>query len=376
MIIVNNSIPGIVREIVISEPKKEDEKKKAEKGELIKVSYNLPSKKKELTIKKEDREKFLRELSLSMSSIDKFKKKKKSADTVLRLFKKPSLYAKTSNRIFSDLSKKIIEKPYIEELNLNLRKANMPYLINTYVSMAFMSALIGFFAGILAFIVLIFFSENIKDILLSFLVIPGTPLVVLISFYFYPFLEKGSISKKINQELPFVAIHMSAIAGSGIEPSQIFKIIAMSDEYKYSRQEFKKVVNQVNVYGYDLVNALKNASRSTSSSRISELFNGLATTISSGGSLTEFLDKRADTLLFEYRLERERFTKTAETFMDIYISVVIAAPMIMMLMLVLISISGISIGIPIDMLGIVIILIVALINFMFLVVLHLKQPSY
>jgi flagellar protein FlaJ len=138
----------------------------------------------------------------------------------------------------------------------------------------------------------------------------------------------------------------------------------------------KKVLNQVNVYGFDLVNALKNSARTTSSQKMAELFNGLATTISGGGNLVDFLDKRTETLLFDYKLEREKSTKNAETFMDIYISIVIAAPMIMMLLLILMGVSNINIGITTDVLTILMIAGVFLINLVFIVVLHLKQPTY
>ena len=194
--------------------------------------------------------------------------------------------------------------------------------------------------------------------------------------YFYPYFEAKGFEEKINQELPFVTIHMSAIASSGIEPTQIFKIIALSADYPNTNKEFRKIVNQVNVYGYDLINALKNTARETSSRKLSELLNGMATTISGGGSLSEFLDKRAETLLFEYKLEREKFTKSAETLMDIYISIVIAAPMIMTLLLVLISVSGFGMGLSLKLLTMVMISIVALINIIFLAFLHLRQPAY
>ena len=130
------------------------------------------------------------------------------------------------------------------------------------------------------------------------------------------------------------------------------------------------------MYGYDLITALKNTARETSSRRLSELLNGIATTISGGGSLSEFLDKRAESLLFRYRLERERKTKSAETFMDIYISIVIAAPMIMTLLLILIFISGMEIGLSLLQLSVVIISVVSTINLIFLVFLHLSQPGY
>lgn len=390
--IINNSIPDLISNLDSPAKEKKAEEKiqenEEEKSSLIRVSYSLPGGRKYVTINEKDRSRFLKDLSLSLSAIKKIRKPEKRKDLELRLFKKPSFYAKISNRFFSDYGSKLSNKESLKEVGIDMRKANMPFLLNTYISMGLMSAVLSIFAAIVLFIVLIFFKINfdfpffhatefsLGRILLNLLIIPAFLLITLISFYFYPALEKSSIEKKINQELPFVAIHMSAIAGSGIEPSHIFKIIALGEEYPYSRQELKKVINQINVYGYDLVNALKNAARSTASKKIAELFNGFATTISSGGRLTEFLDKRAETLLFEYRLERERFTKTAETFMDIYISVVIAAPMIMMLMLVLINISGISIGLSISALTLVIVLIVALINIIFLVVLHLKQPSY
>ena len=113
----------------------------------------------------------------------------------------------------------------------------------------------------------------------------------------------------------------------------------------------------------------------TPSSRFAELLNGIATTIDSGGSLSDFFDKRANTLLFEYKIEREKYTKSAETFMDIYISVVIAAPMIIMLLLIMMSISGLGVALSSSGITLVMVLGVTMINALFLTFLHLKQTS-
>ncbi|MEK6884177.1 MAG: hypothetical protein AABY22_31395, partial [Nanoarchaeota archaeon] len=81
-------------------------------------------------------------------------------------------------------------------------------------------------------------------------------------------------------------------------------------------------------------------------------------------------------LLFEYKLDRERRNKTAETFMDIYISVVIAAPMILMLLLIIIKASGLGgINLGIGPLTLIILAIISVINIIFLIILHLKQPK-
>ena len=127
--------------------------------------------------------------------------------------------------------------------------------------------------------------------------------------------------------------------------------------------------------GHLLVNALRNISFNSPSSRLAELFNGLATTITSGGDLPEFFDERAKTLLFEYRLEKEKYIKSAETFMDIYISVVIAAPMILMLLLMMMKISGLGIALSTSMITLTMIAGVSLMNIVFLAFLHLKQPG-
>lgn len=193
--------------------------------------------------------------------------------------------------------------------------------------------------------------------------------------YFYPSLEAKSAGNKIDQELPFAAIHMSSIAGSMIDPSKIFSIILTTKEYPHIEKEFIKLLNEINLLGYDLVTALRNSALNSPSKKLSELFNGIATTISSGGNLSEFFAKRAETLLFEYRIEREKRTRSAETFMDIYISVVIAAPMILMLLLMMMKISGLGLQLSAGMITLIMVLGVTVINIAFLTFLHLKQSA-
>jgi flagellar protein FlaJ len=219
-------------------------------------------------------------------------------------------------------------------------------------------------------------KESFMAIFLKvFWVIIALPLITFIGVYFYPAAEKNYMENKINQEIPFATIHMSAISQSMIEPSKIFSIIISTGEYPFLQREFTKIINQVNVYGYDLVTALRNVAFYNPSQKLSDLLNGLATTINSGGRLPEFFDKRAQSLLFDYRVEREKYTKTSETFMDIYISLVIAAPMILMLLLIMMRISGLGVPISTSMITLLMIFGVATINALFLIFLQLKQPQ-
>ena len=136
-----------------------------------------------------------------------------------------------------------------------------------------------------------------------------------------------------------------------------------------------KIINEINVYGMDFVSALRNVASNSPSLRLTELLNGIATTINSGGSLPDFFEKRSQSLLFEYRIEREKNTKSAETFMDIYISVVIAAPMILMLLLIMMRVSGLGVSMSTSMITLMMVMGVTTVNILFLTFLQLKQPQ-
>jgi len=375
--IINDSIPQILNSISVAKPlpaaATASPANNKNKKPLEKINFESAEGKVEVVLSPKKREEFLKEISISEDLIKRLKKKEKKVKEERKEFKAARGYLKLSNRFFQNLSISLINKGYFKPLALNLKKSNIDILFQTYVAMILFTTFISIIAGLLLTAVLFFFNAGLGFLIVTPIIIP---IITFLSVYQYPSSEKNSIERKIERELPFAVIHMSAISGSGIEPAQIFRIIGLGREYPNLAKEIRKVLNQINLYGYDLVTALNNISKGTSSEKLAELFSGLATTITSGGNLNEFFAKRAETLLNDYRLEREKFTKIAETFMDIYISVVIAAPMILMLLVVIISISGIKVAFTSGQLTTAIILIIVLINIIFLGVLHLKQPKY
>jgi len=310
--------------------------------------------------------------------IKRLKKKKKEI--------KPSGYIKTANKIFSKLSEKLIKKKVFEDLEIDLSKANLQLTLKSYVSIILFTTLLSIFAGISLFLFFLFFNFGIefpiitratesisKRFLKVFWILFMVPLGTFFMAYIYPSLEKKSAEFMINEELPFVVIHMSAISGSMIDPSKIFSIIISTKEYPCVGKEFTKLINEINVYGYDLVTALRKGAYNSPSKKLAELFNGLTTTINSGGDLPKFFDKRAETLLFEHKMEKEKASKTAETFMDMYISMVIAAPMILMLLLMMMKVSGLGISLSTSMITLIMVLIVTIVNIFFLSFLQMKK---
>jgi len=367
---INKSVPKLLKNVSLAKRLPA----KSEKTGLERITAGR-EKKIDVTLGSGDKEKFLHELNISQSLIKKLKKgrPKEIEEERIGEYKKASGYLRLANKVFGGTSRRLIGRGYFKYLAGELKKANIDILFQTYVSMMIFTTFLSIFVGLALSIGLILSGFGMLKVIW---LIVAVPVVVFMFLYRYPSSEKKAIAINIERELPFAVIHMSAISGSGIEPTKIFGIIGLGREYPFLKKEIRKVLNQINLYGYDLVTALNNVSKTTPSTKLAELFAGLSATISSGGDLTDFFDKRAETLLTSYRIEREKFAKIAETFMDIYISVVIATPMILLLILVMISVSGIDIGFSPTQISFIIIFLIALINIIFLGVLQVKQPSY
>ena len=300
---------------------------------------------------------------------------------------KPNNYVQLASKMFYKKSSVLVDNKAFDSMKRDLIKSNLQFLPVNYISLILLTTLISAGVGFLFFIFFLFFSfdpfpmivfagEGFLSRMVMFVwIIVLIPAVTFISMFVYPSLEKKSIEARIDRELPFATIHMASISGSMIEPSKIFSIVVSTHEYPYTEKELIKLLNEANVLGYDLVEALRNRAFNCSSRKLAEIFNGLATSINSGGNLTEFFNKRAETLMFEYKLDREKQTRASETFMDIYISVVIAAPMILMLLLMMMKISGLGISLSTGMISLIMVAGVSLINFVFIMFLHLKQPE-
>jgi len=381
LVLLNRAVPGLLKEwSPIVKFTEKDVKAKGivrkvipmpVKKEVVKMSYISPATKEKryVTINKADKKSFLEKLKISEGALVGIKKMKEKDSGVM--VSKPSSYARISNKMFRNTSDKLV--PQFDSLKKDLKKANIRFLLSSYLSMAIMSMVIAFIIGFLIFALMLAISlSNWIWVVLPF----GLAGLALAAFYLYPASEASSVQKKISGELPFATIHMAAIAGSNIEPTKIFKIIAMSVEYPNIGKEIRKVITQIEVYGYDLVTSLKNVASRTSNKKLAELFAGLATNISTGGALKNYLEKKSENFLMDYKLERNKYADLAGTFMDVYISILIAAPLVLMMMFIVMNVAGLGMGglgittlLALSIIGIVIV------NIIFLVVLNMKQPK-
>src|SRR3989344_4136255 len=352
--IISNNLPQMIQKVSIAPPLTEVKNLNLER---VEVKFN--GRNEQVTLDKKSKKRLLEELRIGQEFIKKLKKEDKVVEENEESGALRSFY-KASNKIFSGTSRSMMVQGYFDDLKSNLKKANMNILLEGYISMMLMTSTVIFIISSFIFAYFLFFNfsasfpfismhaESFFTRIIKIFWIPIiAPILTFLFLYWYPSGEKKSIERRIDQELPFAVVHMSAVSGSGVEPIAIFRIIAMGKEYPYLRKEVRKILNQINLYGYDIITALNNAAKNSPSKRLSELLTGIAITINSGGNLSDFFEKRSESLINEYSLSREKYTKVAETSMDLYITVVIAAPMVLLLVFILLSINpelGVSIS--------------------------------
>ncbi len=382
---INNSIPDILSKISVAQPLPS---RNLGAGKMQNITFKGNAKTVEVTLSAGEKERFLRELSFTDSVLSKIKKRETVKEEV-QTFKETRFYVKVSNLFFLNLSRKIVNSGSLRFLTDDIKKSNLNILTESYLAVTLFSTLVAFFTSLTLTLFILFFNISstapfitlfqggyFSRLIMIFWIPIFAVISTLLAFYFYPTLERDSLAKKIELELPFAVMYMNTISGIGVEPSKIFTAMGTSKEYPFIRREIGKILNQINVYGYDLVTTLNNASRNTPSVKFSSLLSGIATTLSSGGDLKDFFQNRTETLLLTYRIEREQYTKMAETFMDIYISVVIAAPMILLLLMIMLSGSKVIANFDPFQMTSIIIGIVGIVNILFIGFLHFKQPPY
>ena len=291
----------------------------------------------------------------------------------------PNEIGKISNKIFQEYTKRMVKKypEFFNELNIKLKTANVKIFSSTYLSIAMSSALLSFFLGFL-FMILIIMPISIFAYIGLFFASFLFPVAVILGFYFYPQTVISSRSRAMKNEIPFALIHMSSVAGSGARLIDIFTMLLESKEYPSLSGEIKRIINYVNLFGYNMTTAIKAVSKDTPSDELRDTLNGMASTIETGGDIKEYLKSKAEDALTDYKLRRRRYISTVETYSEIYTAVLIVAPLLLIVILTIIAgigeaeIAGISIDL---MQKIGTFMVLPLLNIFFIIFIKMVQPE-
>lgn len=238
---------------------------------------------------------------------------------------------------------------------------NLFFALFILVMILFFGSLVGYFIpDLISFKLVIILALSIFIVFIGYAV-------------FNPYLIIGNKVTSIKNALPLAIIGMSSVAESGAPPIAIFSTKTIKEKSQYLDKELSKVEYYVNNLGISLLEAIDISARKTPSYELKKFLLDLKSNIEAGGSLPEFMKKKAENARFQYNLLLNNQNQKAETFGDIYSAIVVAGPLflfsgIMLLGMVGGGVAGLSIN---SVLQIGIFLLVPIINISFIAVLNL-----
>ena len=283
------------------------------------------------------------------------KKKNLELDKIERYEKKGFFvtYGKMAHKRFGFLINSRLK--LFEELHAPLRKGDIPLNLGAYVSAMILStALVGVIALILSIILVPLFlgplvnsivSPNTKpdllfDIGLILIISILSAVMTFIIFWIFPAFRAGERSRKINLALTNAVNTMATIAGTGVPPAVIFWSLVEFRRYGEVSRESEKILNDVENFGLDLVQALQRAANRSPSPLFSELLWKMIATIRTGGNLREYLYIEGNRLMEIERMKTEAAIETIGLLAEAYVTALVVGPVFIIIMTTIMGIMG------------------------------------
>jgi len=231
---------------------------------------------------------------------------------------------------------------HFESIKPDLLRANLNLSLEEYV---YIMIFVTFLTFLLEFpTIVVIMSIVLQDAITAFLFSFTLTIVVVVGvffiFYTYPSMSAGRRSKDIDASLPFATTYMATIATSGAPPATMFKVLVGFKEYGEISREMEKIYRDVEVFGMDLVGAIRKTASRTPSEELKELLWGLDTILTSGGNIGEYLHEKSRLFIAEYRRRLEKYSRTLSLLIEVYLTVVLVGSIFFVIMSALMSIIG------------------------------------
>lgn len=233
--------------------------------------------------------------------------------------------------------------PLFKDVDVNLQKSEFRISFKAYVSWAVLASAL---ASIITCIFVPFSLMLIAHISLipSLLYGVGGAMFAgaftVIAFYAYPIFRADSMKKNIEGELPFTTSYMAILAGAGVSPDRIFRSLTNERVAPAISVEARTVVRDIELFGFDVISALENASKRTPSERFKEMVEGFIGTIHSGGNLSAYLTSRSRQYMDAKRITLRKFADTLSILAEFYVTMLVAGPLIFVVMLAVMGMLG------------------------------------
>lgn len=244
-----------------------------------------------------------------------------------------------------------IEKGRFERLNISLKTAGMDISVRAYLgSVIFSSILIGILTFILTTLITYslmpilnptFPMENLIITSVGIGIVSGILcfIITYLPFLYWPRMKAADRKILIEASLPSTASYLSAMSSSGVPPNRLFYSLAGEESVaKEISKESKRITRDIEIFGYDILKAMRTASERSPSERFSKFLDGMSATITSGGDLTYYLSAESRALMKLKEEETKEFIEQLGVLAEIFMILGVVAPLFFVVIIAILAV--------------------------------------
>ncbi|QSZ66200.1 secretion system protein [Methanofollis aquaemaris] len=244
------------------------------------------------------------------------------------------------------MTKSASPSTFRDQIAHSLLSAHIPIPAARYLQYGLIVTLLAGFLYILSVLLLSLFGVEVNvlpilpygiTVLIGFIVIIG---LLILGIYLYPLLQAEGRRTRIEADLPHAVTYMQALSSTFTLYGIFRAVYEAGDLYGEVSKECGLIVRDVEVFGLDLLTAMRNVQEVTPSANFKELINDLSLVYRSGGSLVSFFNSKSETYRELARQEQESLLQILEMIAEIYVTVFVAGPIAIIIMLVAQNLTG------------------------------------
>jgi flagellar protein FlaJ len=239
--------------------------------------------------------------------------------------------------------------PRLGELEKQMLRANIKIAFPAYVAfMLLFSAVGGATIFISSFLIAFVLGATVvTSFLLAFVLGVSCLLIVLGLLYVYPSMQAGTRKRLLEEELPYVASHMSVLSRSGLPPERILRSLSDVEAVgirSVAAEEAANIDRDVHYLGLDVISAIERRMRTSPSRRFVDYLDGFVSVARTGGDLTSYFLSAARGFMDQARIAARQLVETLGGLAEAYVSMMVVFPLLMIVMLSIMNMIGGGIG--------------------------------
>ncbi len=247
---------------------------------------------------------------------------------ILDPIKKPNAFVNASTQAFGSLFK---DETRFARTVKELSIAKMPMTAREFLSTVTLSSIIFSIMTVSLISYFAFMNQHFAFLLysFSFLFIIGFIALLLE----YPNVTARARMRDINAKLPVAIAFVATLASADVSIDEIMMELSQASEFGEISREAKSISVSSRMFGKDIVTAIREAAALSPSPRLADFFQGITTTVTTGGNLKLYFTTKSKEYYGEQENQIKKNSESVGIMSESYITVGVAFPLILMIIL-------------------------------------------